>query len=101
MAWTPVAPLAELKAKGRLCCRIDGIKLLLLQENDRIYAVENRCSHAFKPLDQGKVAQGTIQCPYHGATFNLETGQHLSPPAFQPIRTFAVRTHGDQLEVDL
>ncbi len=101
MTWKPVAELSELKATGRLCASVEGIKLLLIWDSNQVYALENRCSHAFKPLDQGKVSAGTIQCPYHGATFSLETGQHLSPPAFQGIRTFTTRLNQDQIEVDL
>ncbi|MDX1693651.1 MAG: Rieske (2Fe-2S) protein [Ketobacteraceae bacterium] len=101
MTWQAVASVDDLKARGKLCVNVAGLGLLLVWQEEQIYAVENRCSHASKPLDQGKVERGVIRCPYHGATFDLETGKPLSPPAFKGIRCFHTRISGNIIEADI
>ena len=78
-----------------------GLVLLLVRTADGIYAIENRCSHAAEPLECGRVKYGWIACPAHGARFDLETGEALTPPAIAPIRTFPVRIDGDTISVAL
>jgi 3-phenylpropionate/trans-cinnamate dioxygenase ferredoxin subunit len=78
---------------------IGGRSILLCHTADGIFAVENRCSHAEQPLECGRVKNGWISCPTHGARFDLETGEPLGGPAELPIATFAVRIAGDMIEV--
>lgn len=83
-----VKPL-EIKGRSILICNFEG----------QIYAVENLCSHAEQPLECGRLKNGWISCPYHGARFDLETGEALKGPATSPIATFPVRIAGDAIEV--
>ena len=101
MTWLPVASLAQLKHSQRLCVQVEGRPLLLLWHNHQAYALENRCSHANKPLEQGKLRDNIIQCPYHGATFDITTGEHLSAPAFKGIQTFPVQITDSTVNVKL
>jgi 3-phenylpropionate/trans-cinnamate dioxygenase ferredoxin subunit len=78
---------------------VGGRSILLCHSADRIFAVENLCSHAQQPLECGRVRNGWIACPTHGARFDLETGEPLFGPATEPIATFAVRIDGDTIEV--
>ena len=38
-------------------------------------------------------------CPRHGAWFEIRTGKALTPPAYEPVDTFAVRVHEDVVQV--
>lgn len=78
---------------------VGGRSILLCNADDRIFAVENLCSHAEQPLACGRIKYGWIACPVHGARFDLETGEPLNPPATKPISTFAVRINGETVEV--
>jgi 3-phenylpropionate/trans-cinnamate dioxygenase ferredoxin component len=73
--------------------------ILLCNEDGRIYAVSPHCSHADEPLACGRIKNGWIACPAHGARFDLETGEAMNPPATAPIATFAVRVRGGVIEV--
>ena len=77
----------------------NGIEIVLCHTLDRVFAVRNLCSHAHEKLDCGKMRNGWIACPVHGARFDLETGAAMNPPAVMPIETFAVRVNGDTIEV--
>jgi 3-phenylpropionate/trans-cinnamate dioxygenase ferredoxin subunit len=94
-----VAKLDELPAGAKKLVEANGIEIVLCNTRDRIFAVHNLCSHAHEKLDCGKMKNGWIACPVHGARFDLETGDAMNPPATMPIDTFEVRIVGDTIEV--
>ena len=94
-----VAKVDELPPGTKIVVEANGIELVLCNTLDTIFAVENLCSHAHEKLDCGKMRNGWLSCPVHGARFDLETGEPMNPPATMAIRTFAVRVTGDTIEV--
>ncbi|MEO6091602.1 MAG: Rieske 2Fe-2S domain-containing protein [Novosphingobium sp.] len=94
-----VARLEELPAGSKKLVVAGGIEIVLCNSNDTIYAVRNLCSHAYEKLDCGRMKNGWISCPVHGARFDLETGEPINPPAVMPIETYNVRVSGDVIEV--
>lgn len=59
---------------------------------EEVFALHDRCSHADFALSDGMVWMNncTIECPKHGASFSLQTGEACSLPATRPVPT--VRT---------
>lgn len=97
--FTPVADVANLAPDATLAVAVGNRSILIVHHAGRVFAVENRCSHAEQPLDCGRVRYGWISCPAHGAKFDLATGAALSLPATNPIATFEVRVVGDTIEI--
>ena len=66
------------------------------------HAVDAICSHAHYFLDEGEVDVdfGTIECPKHGSTFDIQTGRPTTLPATQPVRVFNVKVEGGDVLVD-
>lgn len=93
--------LKEATAPSKHCITIGNKSILVCVTTEGIYALENKCSHAMKPLNEGKLKITTIQCPFHGAVFCLKTGDHLAPPAFKGIQTYPVEIINDVVYVDL
>jgi nitrite reductase/ring-hydroxylating ferredoxin subunit len=52
-------------------------------------------------LSEGTLDGSTVQCPLHGAQFNVWTGAVLRGPAKEPLRTFRVTVDGDVGCVDV
>ena len=66
------------------------------------FAVSNRCRHLFASLGQGDVTEeGFLQCPWHGARFNLRTGEATTGPAYVDVGCYPVRVVGDDVEVEV
>lgn len=66
-------------------------------------ALDAICSHAHYYLDEGEVDVDleTIECPKHGSTFDLNTGNPKTLPATQPVDTFAVTIDGDDVTIEV
>jgi 3-phenylpropionate/trans-cinnamate dioxygenase ferredoxin subunit len=69
----------------------------------RLCAIEDRCSHDDGPLVEGdwEPARGVVECPRHGATFDICTGRALTLPAYLPVDTFPVRVEDGVVKVDV
>ena len=72
-------------------CNLDGT----------FYAVDNLCTHDNGPLGEGTLYNGTVECPRHGARFDVQTGAVKALPAVRPVRTYAVQIDGDEVSVDV
>ena len=70
---------------------------------DEFHAVDDECSHEDYSLAEGEVwaDECEIECPRHGSTFDLLTGEPCSLPATQPITVYKVVVDGDSVSVDL
>ena len=66
--------LEELKSKGRLLVHGPHRPILVVEEQDRVYALDNRCPHMGFPLDRGSVEDGILTCHWHHARFDLASG---------------------------
>lgn len=56
-----------------------------------LYAVEDTCTHDGGDLAGGEVFGFEVECPRHGARFDLRTGAVTRLPAYEPIASFPVR----------
>ena len=72
--------------------RIDvgGVPVAVVRIEDDVYAIGDICSHAHVSLSEGEVwtDERELECPKHGSTFSLETGEAMTLPATQPVPVF-------------
>jgi 3-phenylpropionate/trans-cinnamate dioxygenase ferredoxin component len=82
---------------------LDGHRLCVVHLDDDWYAIGDRCSHADWSLSEGDlwVEEREIECPKHGSTFDLKTGEPLALPATKPVPVYDVRVEGDDVLVTL
>ena len=100
-SFADLAGLGELPDKGFIVRPVGDTEIVLCKVGGEVFAVENRCSHAFSTFDQGRLRGNRLMCPLHGACFNVRDGKPYGPPATLPIRIFAVRVEGDRVLVDV
>lgn len=99
--FTTVARLEEIPDSGLKTVRVNGVGLVLVRRDGRVYALEDRCSHEEFPLSAGEVTGGQITCALHGARFDLASGTPKALPAVLPVRTFECRVEDDEVQVRL
>ena len=64
-----------------------------------LYATDDICTHAYASLADGYVENGQVECPLHGACFDIKTGKALTAPASIDIATYEVKVEGDTIFV--
>ena len=71
-----------------LSCEVGNLEILLCRVEEKIYAIEDNCSHADTPLSEGRLSGFQINCSLHGASFDVRNGAHSGPPAYTGVRCF-------------
>lgn len=69
--------------------------------NGNFYAFKDECSHEQFPLSDGDLEGENIMCMYHGAEFDVKTGEAVCLPAVEPIEVYEVKVDGDDIYVSL
>jgi 3-phenylpropionate/trans-cinnamate dioxygenase ferredoxin subunit len=96
----PIAKRSEVPPGTTKRVEIDGAAVLLCNCDGELYAVEDVCTHDGGALDQGELEGCIIECPRHGATFDVRTGAALTLPATEPLPTYRVRVEGDDVFIE-
>ena len=70
----------------------DGARICLVRNEREVYAFADRCPHRDFPLSgDDLVALCVIECPWHGARFDVRTGAVVRGPATDPLTTYVVQ----------
>lgn len=80
---------------------VGGVWIALCNVNGRFYAIDDVCTHDGGPLDQGELQDNLVECPRHGAKFDVTTGRAVVLPAVQPVKTYRVEVDGDDVKVEV
>ena len=96
-----VADRSALSPGKPICVQVDGRSIALFDLGGTCRAVDDECTHAGGNLSEGEVDGGVVTCPWHGARFDLASGQPLSPPASSPVRTYPVKIQGSEVWLEI
>jgi 3-phenylpropionate/trans-cinnamate dioxygenase ferredoxin component len=100
MAWTRVCPLEAIPPGTTLALDVGAERLLLCRvDATRVFTVGDVCTHDDGPLDQAELDGCAIECPRHGARFDVSSGAVLGPPAITPLPTRPTRVAGGWVEI--
>jgi len=77
-----------------------GRSLALSNLDGEYYAIDNVCTHDGGPLGEGRIRNGRLLCPRHGAAFDAKTGRVISLPAVKSVQAYPVTRQGDDLFID-
>ena len=77
-----------------------GERLCLIRDGESVWAVRDECTHQAFPLSAGElVADGVVECVWHGARFDYRTGAVRRGPAEEPLPLYPVRVENGQVLV--
>jgi len=80
---------------------VAGQQVALFNVGGRFFAIDDTCTHDGASLAEGALGGTTVVCPWHAAEFDVTTGEVLSPPATESVRSYPVFVNGDSVEVEL
>ena len=102
MAWQQVAAASEVPVGGTHLAEIDGTPVCVVRlGEDVVKAIHDTCSHEDEPLHEGWVEDNTVECPAHGSTFDLDSGEPEVLPAVKPLPVYAATVADGVIWVDL
>lgn len=96
-----VATRDEIPVGGSKLVEVDDVRIALFNLDGEYYAIEDMCTHDGGPLVEGDVVnECQVQCPRHGARFDIRTGAAVSFPAFSPTTVFEVSVEGEDIRIE-
>ena len=97
MAYVKAAKVSDIP-RGRVrLVDVGGEKVALCNVDGEIFAVANLCTHDGGPLGEGELVDHQVECPRHGARFDVRSGAVRALPAVLPIPTYEVKVEGDDI----
>lgn len=101
MAFERIGTKSDIPAGTVRVFEVNGRSLAVANLNGaEFYAIDNLCTHDNGPLGEGTLDDGLVECPRHGARFDVKTGAVKALPAVRPVRTYPVQVQGDEVLVD-
>jgi 3-phenylpropionate/trans-cinnamate dioxygenase ferredoxin subunit len=104
LGWVKAASVAEL-ADGNAVVgvQVEGRRVALARVDGEVYAFADNCSHRDFPLSVGEVdpVSCTVTCEWHGAAFDLRTGEPTCPPAFRPIAVYPAKVEDGAVWIEI
>ncbi len=97
--FTKIVAAKDVPPGKSVCVEFAGEKVALFNVDGTCYAVSDTCTHAGGPLSEGEIDGTVVTCPYHGATFDLTTGNVTGPPAPSAVTCYQVRVEGDEIQI--
>lgn len=108
MSFVKIAKIDMIPAGEKMSFPLDGKKILLVNVEGAIYALDNKCPHLGGALSGGDLDGATLACPRHGAKFDVRTGKNVGDAklAFIHVKVgdatvFPVKVEGQDILVEL
>jgi 3-phenylpropionate/trans-cinnamate dioxygenase ferredoxin subunit len=94
-----VAETSDIPAGTVKVVVVSDRRIALCNVGGEFFAIDDICTHDGGPLDQGELESDVIECPRHGARFNVKTGKVLALPAVKPLNTYPLKVEGNEIRV--
>ncbi len=96
-----VAKTDEIAAGQGKMVELSGKNIALFNVEGSFYAIDDTLTHRGGPLSEGSLDGKEVTCPWHGAIYDVTSGEVLSPPAPQGVARYDVRVEGSDIEVEV
>lgn len=96
-----IAQIDEIKPGQGKSIQLNGKAIALFNVKGYYYAIDDSCSHMGAPLANGMLAGKSVTCEWHGASFDLASGEALNSPARGNITAYKVFVDGQNLEIEI
>jgi 3-phenylpropionate/trans-cinnamate dioxygenase ferredoxin component len=80
---------------------VNGTEIAIFNVAGSFHAIDNTCTHVGGPLCEGEIDGSEVTCPWHGAVFDVTSGQVLGPPAPVSVARYNVRVNDSDIEIEI
>ena len=101
MAFEKIGNISEVPPGSAKVYEVGDRAVAVCNVGGELYAIDDVCTHDEGSLDQGELEGYEIECPRHGARFDVRSGEVKALPAVLPIDTFKVRLQGEDIEIEV
>ncbi len=96
-----VAAVGDIAPGEAMLVEAGGKEIALFNFEGDYYALDNDCTHVGGPLCEGEIIGDRVVCPWHGSEFSIRTGEVLTPPADEDVRSYAVSIEDDRILIEI
>lgn len=97
--WISLIPVADFPVGASRCFLVRGERIAVFRTETGWHGFDDTCPHAQAPLSDGWLEEGCVVCPWHGARFDLQSGEALTPPATSDVRIYTLRVENNTLQL--
>jgi len=97
--FTKVATTDEIPAGQAKLVEVNGNEMAIFNIDGSFHAIDNTCTYVDGPLYEGEISGAQVTCPWHGAIFDVTTGQVLGLPAPESVADYNLRIEGSDIEI--
>ncbi len=80
---------------------LNDIRIGICRLGNEFIAFESVCTHEDCAFEDGPITDEEIECPRHGARFNVRSGRATRLPAIRPLKTFPTRVESDRIMIHI
>ncbi len=99
MAWQTVGDSGSVLEGEGVEVLWEGNVIAIFRHEGQLYALDGLCMHQGGPLARGKLANGTVQCPWHGWMYELKNGNN-AVTCQRMLRTYPIQESDGKIEID-
>ena len=96
-----VANISEVADGAKLLVEADDRLVILFRIGDDYFCIDDVCTHDGGTLSDGDLEGCEIECPRHGARFDVRTGKAMCMPATQNTLAHEVKVDGEDILVKI
>ncbi len=96
-----VSKVSAIPDQSAICVEVEGKTIALFNLGGHFYAIDDRCPHRGGRLCEGSIDGEEVECPLHGAHFNIKSGDVTAAPAPEGVTKYSVRLTGDDIEIEI
>jgi 3-phenylpropionate/trans-cinnamate dioxygenase ferredoxin subunit len=102
VAFTKVGTKSDVVAGEVKSFTVNGTNIVIANiDGAEFCAIADLCTHDGGPLGDGTLDGALVECPRHGARFDVRTGAVKALPAVRPVKTYAVKVEDNDILVDV
>ena len=99
--WIEVAKVDSMDMEDLIRFDYSGKTFCIYRIEDGYFATDGLCTHEDVHLEDGLVMDDEIECPMHQGVFNIKSGEAISPPACEDLKTYPVKVENDLIYIKI